>query len=46
MLDPKYLRGDIQQTAEKLKRRGFELDVNSFIELEEKRNSAAFGRSG
>jgi seryl-tRNA synthetase len=39
MLDPKCLRGDIQQTAEKLKRRGFELDVNSFIELEEKRKS-------
>jgi len=39
MLDPKYLRGDIQQTAEKLKKRGFELDVNSFIELEEKRKS-------
>jgi seryl-tRNA synthetase len=39
MLDPKFLRGDIQQTAEKLKRRGFELDVNSFIELEEKRKS-------
>jgi seryl-tRNA synthetase len=39
MLDPKYLRGDIQHTAEKLKRRGFELDVNSFIELEEKRKS-------
>jgi seryl-tRNA synthetase len=37
MLDPKYLRGDIQHTAEKLKRRGFELDVNSFIEFEEKR---------
>lgn len=39
MLDPKYLRGDIQITTEKLKRRGFELDVNSFIELEEKRKS-------
>ena len=39
MLDPKYLRGDIQHTAEKLKRRGFELDVNTFIELEEKRKS-------
>ena len=39
MLDPKFLRGDIQQTAEKLKRRGFELDVNAFIELEEKRKS-------
>ena len=39
MLDPKCLRGDIQQTAEKLERRGFKLDVNSFIELEEKRKS-------
>jgi seryl-tRNA synthetase len=39
MLDPKYLRGDIQHTAEKLKRRGFELDVKSFTELEEKRKS-------
>ena len=39
MLDPKYLRGDIHQTAEKLQRRGFELDVNSFIALEEKRKS-------
>ena len=39
MLDPKFLRGDIQQTAETLKRRGFELDVNLFIELEEKRKS-------
>jgi seryl-tRNA synthetase len=39
MLDPKYLRGDIQQTAEKLQKRGFELDVNAFIELEEKRKS-------
>ena len=39
MLDPKFLRGDIQHTAEKLKRRGFELDVNSFIELEERRKS-------
>ena len=39
MLDPKYLRGDIQQTAEKLKRRGFELDVNAFVALEEKRKS-------
>ncbi|MGS2720259.1 serine--tRNA ligase [Paraglaciecola aestuariivivens] len=39
MLDPKYLRGDIHQTAENLKKRGFELDVNSFIELEEKRKA-------
>ena len=39
MLDPKFLRGDIQQTAEKLKRRGFDLDVNSFVSLEEKRKS-------
>lgn len=39
MLDPKYLRGDIQQTAEALKRRGYELSVSSFVELEEKRKS-------
>lgn len=39
MLDPKFLRSDIQQTAEKLKKRGFELDVNSFVQLEEKRKS-------
>jgi seryl-tRNA synthetase len=39
MLDSKYLRGDIQQTAEKLKKRGFELDVDSFVALEEKRKS-------
>ncbi|WP_158968753.1 serine--tRNA ligase [Paraglaciecola sp. L3A3] len=39
MLDPKCLRSDIQQTAEKLKRRGFDLAVNSFIQLEEKRKS-------
>jgi seryl-tRNA synthetase len=39
MLDPKFLRGDIQKTAEILKRRGFELDVNAFTELEEKRKS-------
>jgi seryl-tRNA synthetase len=39
MLDPKCLRGDIHHTAEKLKRRGFELDVNTFIDLEEKRKS-------
>jgi seryl-tRNA synthetase len=39
MLDPKYLRGEIQYTAEKLKKRGFELDVDSFVALEEKRKS-------
>ncbi len=39
MLDPKYLRSDIQQTAEKLARRGYQLDVEGFVQLEEKRKS-------
>ena len=37
MIDPKYLRADIEQTAEKLAQRGFALDVSSFSELEQKR---------
>lgn len=37
MIDPKYLRADIEQTAEKLAQRGFALDVSSFNELEQKR---------
>jgi seryl-tRNA synthetase len=37
MIDPKYLRTDIEQTAEKLAQRGFALDVSSFNELEQKR---------
>ncbi|MEO9947272.1 serine--tRNA ligase [Paraglaciecola sp.] len=39
MLDPKYLRGDIQEAADKLKRRGYTLDVDTFSALEEKRKS-------
>ncbi|MEP2652590.1 MAG: serine--tRNA ligase [Paraglaciecola sp.] len=39
MLDPKYLRGDIQEAADKLKRRGYILDVDTFSALEEKRKS-------
>jgi seryl-tRNA synthetase len=39
MLDASYLRNDIEQTAEKLKSRGFDLDVKAFILLEEKRKS-------
>ncbi len=39
MLDPKHLRNDIQATAEKLLTRGFQLDVDSFNALEEKRKA-------
>ena len=39
MLDASYLRNDIELTAEKLKTRGFELDVKAFTQLEEKRKS-------
>lgn len=39
MLDPKYLRGDIQEAANKLQRRGYTLDVDTFSALEEKRKS-------
>ena len=39
MLDPKYLRNDIEQTAAKLKARGFELDVDAFNQMEERRKS-------
>jgi seryl-tRNA synthetase len=39
MLDASHLRNDIEQTAEKLKSRGFELDVKAFTLLEEKRKS-------
>lgn len=37
MLDAKFLRNDIEQTAELLKKRGFELDVALLTELENKR---------
>ena len=39
MLDPKYLRNDIEQTAARLKNRGFELDVDAYKQMEEKRKS-------
>ncbi|WP_133469550.1 serine--tRNA ligase [Paraglaciecola marina] len=39
MLDPKYLRGDIQFAAAKLQRRGYTLDTATFTALEEKRKS-------
>lgn len=37
MLDPKYLRNDIEDTAKKLAARGFNLDVAAYSSLEEKR---------
>ena len=37
MLDPKLLRSDLDQTAAILARRGFNLDIEKFNELEEKR---------
>ncbi|MDN4503251.1 serine--tRNA ligase [Alteromonadaceae bacterium BrNp21-10] len=39
MLDPKYLRNDIDETATRLASRGFSLDVDTFNQLEEKRKS-------
>jgi seryl-tRNA synthetase len=39
MLDPKCLRSDIEQTAERLAARGFSLDVATFSSLEEKRKT-------
>jgi seryl-tRNA synthetase len=39
MLDPKYLRNDIEQTRERLLSRGFELDTAQFQQLEEKRKA-------
>ena len=39
MLDPKFLRNDIQETADRLATRGFEIDVAKLTELEEKRKS-------
>jgi seryl-tRNA synthetase len=37
MLDPKYLRSHIEEIAEKLKPRGYELDVEQIKKLEEQR---------
>ncbi len=34
MLDPKYLRGDLEETATRLASRGYELDVAKLTELE------------
>lgn len=39
MLDAKYLRSEIEQTAAILKKRGFDLDVTTFNSLEEKRKT-------
>ena len=37
MLDPKYLRQDLEQTAQLLLRRGYVLDIKRLAELEEQR---------
>jgi seryl-tRNA synthetase len=39
MLDPKFLRNNIEETAEKLAFRGFALDIAKITALEEKRKS-------
>ena len=39
MLDPKFLRSDIENTAARLATRGYTLDVEAFNALEEKRKS-------
>ncbi|MEW9796949.1 serine--tRNA ligase [Alteromonas sp. CYL-A6] len=39
MLDPKWLRNDIETTAARLKNRGFILDVDAFNAMEEKRKA-------
>ena len=39
MLDSKYLRQDVEQTAARLAARGYELDVAVVTELEEKRKT-------
>lgn len=37
MLDPKLLRSDLESTAKKLARRGFEIDVSAIAAIEERR---------
>ena len=37
MLDPQLLRNNLEETAALLKRRGYDLDVENFAALEEKR---------
>ncbi|RKF19855.1 serine--tRNA ligase [Alginatibacterium sediminis] len=39
MLDAKYLRSEVEQAAERLLARGYQLDVNKLKELEEQRKS-------
>ena len=39
MLDAKFLRNDVEKTAELLRNRGFKLDVELINSLEEKRKS-------
>lgn len=39
MLDPQILRADLQQTAEKLAQRGYQLDVEAWEALEQSRKS-------
>ncbi len=39
MLDPRFLRQDIEEAAERLKGRGFELNVAEIQALEEKRKA-------
>lgn len=39
MLDPKFLRNDIQETATRLAARGFEIDVAQLTALEERRKT-------
>jgi seryl-tRNA synthetase len=37
MLDPKYLRAELEQTAARLKQRGYELDTAALAQFEERR---------
>ena len=39
MLDPKLLRNDIETVAEQLRKRGFELDIAYFQQLEQQRKT-------
>ena len=43
MLDPRLLRSDIEETAAKLLRRGFTLDVAAYNELRDVRAEAEYG---
>ena len=40
MLDPKILRQNLEHVVEKLRRRGFEMDSDTFLQLENKRKEA------